>query len=141
MWDERRPGTGHELHPDLALLLCTSGSTGAAKVVRLSHDNVQSNADAIAHYLHIDPHDRAVTTLPMAYCYGLSVINSHLHRGAGLVLTSQSVVDPCFWEAFRGRSAPRASPVCPTPSICSTASGSPTSSSPISATSPRPEVD
>ncbi len=115
-WDERRPGTAHELHPDLALLLCTSGSTGAAKVVRLSHDNVQSNAAAIARYLHIDHHDRAATTLPMAYCYGLSVINSHLHRGAGLVLTSQSVVDPCFWEAFRA-TAPPASPACPTPSI------------------------
>jgi acyl-coenzyme A synthetase/AMP-(fatty) acid ligase len=41
----------------------------------------------------------------MSYCYGLSVINSHLLRGAGLVLTDLSVVDPCFWELFRDRGA------------------------------------
>ena len=103
--EERRDGTRHELHPDLALLLSTSGSTGSPKLVRLSHGNLQSNAEAIAEYLAIAPGDRAATTLPMSYCYGLSVINSHLLRGAGLVLTSLSVVDPCFWDLFRSRGA------------------------------------
>lgn len=103
--DERRTGTRHELHPDLALLLSTSGSTGSPKLVRLSHANLQANAESIAQYLSIGPDDRAVTTLPMSYCYGLSVINSHLLRGAGLVLTGLSVVDPCFWELFRRRGA------------------------------------
>ena len=103
--DERRTGTRHELHPDLALLLSTSGSTGSPKLVRLSHANLQSNAESIAEYLNIGPDDRAATTLPMSYCYGLSVINSHLLRGAGLVLTGLSVVDPCFWELFRRRGA------------------------------------
>ncbi|WP_258190888.1 AMP-binding protein [Arthrobacter sp. PAMC25284] len=104
-FDERRPGTAHELHPDLALLLSTSGSTGSPKLVRLSHANVQSNAEAIADYLGIGPGDRAATTLPMSYSYGLSVINSHLLRGAGLVLTEHSVVDPCFWDLFRSAGA------------------------------------
>ena len=103
--EERRPGTRHELHPDLALLLSTSGSTGSPKLVRLSHANLQSNAESISEYLNISPDDRAATTLPMSYCYGLSVINSHLLRGAGLVLTELSVVDPCFWELFRSRGA------------------------------------
>lgn len=103
--EERRPGTRHELHPDLALLLSTSGSTGSPKLVRLSHKNLQSNAESIAEYLGIDSGDRAVTTLPISYCYGLSVINSHLLRGAGLVLTDLSVVDPCFWELFRSQGA------------------------------------
>nr|WP_223987334.1 AMP-binding protein [Arthrobacter sp. NicSoilB8] len=103
--EERRPGTRHELHPDLALLLSTSGSTGSPKLVRLSHENLQSNAESISEYLDIGPTDRAATTLPMSYCYGLSVINSHLLRGAGLVLTGLSVVDPCFWELFRRRGA------------------------------------
>jgi len=49
--DERRAGTRHELHPDLALLLRTSGSTGSPKLVRLSHGNLQSNAESIAEYL------------------------------------------------------------------------------------------
>ncbi|MEC5200337.1 acyl-CoA synthetase (AMP-forming)/AMP-acid ligase II [Arthrobacter sp. PL16] len=103
--DERWPGTRHELHPDLALLLSTSGSTGSPKLVRLSRRNLEENARSIAQYLGIGPDDRAATTLPFSYCYGLSVINSHLMQGAGLVLTDLSVVDPCFWEVFRERSA------------------------------------
>ena len=91
----------HELHPDLALLLSTSGTTGSAKLVRLSHDNVDSNAAAIASYLSIRPTDLAATTLPMHYCYGLSVINSHLSAGAAMFLTDLSVVDTCFWDAVR----------------------------------------
>ncbi|HET7329096.1 MAG TPA: AMP-binding protein [Nocardioidaceae bacterium] len=102
-WDvlERREGTAHDLHPDLALLLSTSGSTGSPKLVRLSHENVNSNAEAIADYLALRDTDRAATTLPIHYCYGLSVLNSHLLRGAGIILTELSVVDPCFWRLFR----------------------------------------
>jgi acyl-CoA synthetase (AMP-forming)/AMP-acid ligase II len=88
----------HELHPDLALLLPTSGSTGSPKLVRLSHENLDSNALAIAEALRIRPDDRAATTLPLHYCYGLSVAHSHLAVGASLVLTDLSVVDPCFWD-------------------------------------------
>jgi acyl-CoA synthetase (AMP-forming)/AMP-acid ligase II len=100
-FQERRAVSAHDLHPDLALLLSTSGSTGSPKLVRLSHQNVQANAESIADYLRIRSGDRAATTLPMHYCYGLSVINSHLLRGAGLILTDLSVVDTCFWDLFR----------------------------------------
>ncbi|MGW6568597.1 AMP-binding protein [Streptomyces sp. NPDC054975] len=99
--EERRPTSAHTLHPDLALLLSTSGSSGSPKLVRLSYENLQANADAIATYLDIRDTDRAATTLPMHYCYGLSVIHSHLLRGAGLVLTGLSVADACFWDLFR----------------------------------------
>lgn len=102
---EVRPGTRHDLHPDLALLLGTSGSTGTPKLVRLSHENLHSNAAAIAAYLHLSGTDRAATTLPLQYCYGLSVVNSHLHAGASLWLTSGSVVDSGFWEDFRAAGA------------------------------------
>ncbi|CAN5133587.1 AMP-binding protein [soil metagenome] len=98
---ERRSGSTHELHPDLALMLSTSGSTGSPKLVRLSAENVASNAAAIASYLGIGPDDVAITTLPMHYCYGLSVLTSHLAAGASVVLSDLSVVDPCFWDAVR----------------------------------------
>ncbi|WP_242638745.1 AMP-binding protein [Mycolicibacterium sp. S2-37] len=88
------------LHDDLALLLSTSGSTGSPKLVRLSRDNLLSNAEAIAAYLNIGENDCAPTVLPMSYCYGLSVVHSHLLRGARLLLTDRSVVDPRFWELF-----------------------------------------
>jgi len=97
----RHRGGRHRLHDDLALLLSTSGSTGSPKLVRLSRTNLASNAAAIAEYLDIRETDRAATTLPMSYCYGLSVIHSHLLRGAGLVLTDHSVVDDEFWGLFR----------------------------------------
>lgn len=103
--DEHAAGTSHDLHPDLALLLSTSGSTGSPKLVRLSHDNVRSNAAAIAAYLGIREDDRAATTLPMHYCYGLSVVNSHLLSGAGLMLTERSVVEEEFWAEFAAAGA------------------------------------
>lgn len=99
--DERRSESAHALHPDLALLLSTSGSTGSPKLVRLSAENLQANAESVATYLGINDTDRAATTLPMHYCYGLSVIHSHLLRGAGLILTERSVADADFWEEFR----------------------------------------
>jgi acyl-coenzyme A synthetase/AMP-(fatty) acid ligase len=99
--EERRAISVHVLHPDLALLLSTSGSTGSPKLVRLSHENLQANAESIAAYLGIRTTDRAATTLPMHYCYGLSVINSHLLHGAALILTELSVADSCFWELLR----------------------------------------
>ncbi|MFJ5956996.1 AMP-binding protein [Paenarthrobacter sp. NPDC092416] len=91
----------HDLHPELALLVSTSGSTGSPKLVRLSAASVQANAAAIAEYLHLRPSDTAATTLPLSYCYGMSVVNSHLLVGASLALTDLSVVDPCFWDMVR----------------------------------------
>jgi acyl-CoA synthetase (AMP-forming)/AMP-acid ligase II len=91
----------HDLHPELALLLSTSGSTGAAKLVRLSNENLASNASAIAEYLAITPQDCAITSLPMQYCYGLSVLHSHLAQGAGIALTERSVTEPEFWRHCR----------------------------------------
>ena len=87
-----------DLHPDLALLLSTSGSTGSPKLVRLSRDNLLANATSIASYLGITAADRAMTSLPLHYCYGLSVLNSHLVSGGAVVLTDLSVADECFWE-------------------------------------------
>jgi acyl-CoA synthetase (AMP-forming)/AMP-acid ligase II/acyl carrier protein len=96
--EHRRSAPAHTLHPDLALLLSTSGSTGSPRLVRLSHDNLDANARSIASYLQLTPDDRAITSLPLHYCYGLSVLNSHLAAGASVTLTDLSVVDPCFWD-------------------------------------------
>lgn len=88
----------HLLHPDLALLLSTSGSTGSPKLVRLSHDNLTSNAAAIAEGLGLRADDRAITSLPLHYCYGLSVLHSALLAGGGIVVTERSVTDDEFWR-------------------------------------------
>jgi acyl-coenzyme A synthetase/AMP-(fatty) acid ligase len=95
---EYRPGTTTGLHPDLALLLSTSGSTGSPKLVRLSRDNLLANARSITDYLELRSTDVAITSLPLHYCYGLSVLHSHLLVGASVVLTDLSVADECFWD-------------------------------------------
>lgn len=89
-----------ELFPQLALLLTTSGSTGSPKLVRQSYDNIQSNAEAIAAYLELDETERPITTLPMNYTYGLSIINSHLLAGATILLTEDSLMERSFWKFF-----------------------------------------
>ena len=88
------------LHEDLALLLGTSGSTGSPKLVRQSRRNLQANAEAIAAYLHITPDDRPITSLPLHYTYGFSVLGSHLHAGATLLVTDRSVMEKPFWQFF-----------------------------------------
>lgn len=102
-----RPGWRNDVaalpppHPDLRVLLSTSGSTGDPKLVRLSGANIAANAESIAEYLQIRPTDRAATTLPLFYSYGLSVLNSYLGAGAALVLLTDSVTDRGFWEVAR----------------------------------------
>lgn len=86
------------INESLALLLATSGSTGSPKLVRLSEQNLISNADSIINYLNISPSEHAITSLPMHYSYGLSVINSHLRAGATIVLTDRSLMDSEFWR-------------------------------------------
>ena len=93
------------IHPDLALLLTTSGSTGSPKLVRLTQRNLQSNADSIAEYLHITANERPVTSLPMYYSYGLSVINSHFVMGATVLLTNKTVFDSGFWSFVKDEKA------------------------------------
>ena len=94
-----------DIHPDLALLLTTSGSTGSPKLVRLSYENLRSNAESIAQYLGITSEERPITSLPMYYSYGLSVINSHLIKGATLLLTDKPVIQKDFWTFAKKQKA------------------------------------
>jgi long-chain acyl-CoA synthetase len=93
-----------DIHPDLGILLSTSGSTGSPKLVRLTSRNLQANAESIAEYLQLTPDEKPVTSLQMAYSYGLSVINSHLLVGAALVLTDCGVLQREFWNVVERHS-------------------------------------
>lgn len=93
----RRESAG-KLAPELSLLLSTSGSTGTPKLVRLSAANLAANAKAIAASLSISPSQRAVTSLPLCYSYGLSILGSHLVAGAAVAVTELSPMTPAFWR-------------------------------------------
>lgn len=95
---DRRIG---QINSDLALLLGTSGSTGNPKFVRLSNENVLSNAKSIAEYLKLDQNDLPITTLPPSYTYGLSIIHSHLLVGSTIAVTEKTFFDREFWDFFR----------------------------------------
>ncbi len=75
--ERRSDRSAHDLHPDLALMMSTSGSTGAPKLVRLSNRNLDANARSIAEFQRLSSADRGITSLPLHYCYGLSVLNAH----------------------------------------------------------------
>ena len=96
-WAERF-ATDH-VHPDLAVLLTTSGSTGNPKLVRLSREAVLANAEQIATVLDITADDVAITTLPLFYSYGMSVLHSHLLRGATVILERTGLMQRDFWSA------------------------------------------
>lgn len=87
---------GYEINPDVLLCLTTSGTTGSPKLVKLTEKNLRSNAESIAEYLKITESERAITSLPMYYSFGMSVINSHLIKGATLLLTDKAVIQREF---------------------------------------------
>lgn len=95
----------YPLFPELALLLTTSGSTGSQKLVRQSYANVKANAESIAEYLGLGEKERPITTLPMNYTYGLSIINSHLLVGATILITDKSLMQKEFWRFFKEQGA------------------------------------
>ncbi len=95
----------YKLADELALLLTTSGSTGSPKLVRQSVRNIEVNTRSIVEYLDITENDRAITTLPMSYTYGLSIIQTHLAQGAAVILTDATLMDKCFWRLVREQEA------------------------------------
>lgn len=90
-----------ELNEDLALLLTTSGSTGSPKLVRQSYKNIEANTKSIVEYLQLNETERAITTLPMNYTYGISIINTHLWVGASIILTEKGLMQKEFWQQMK----------------------------------------
>lgn len=95
----------YPLYEELCLMLTTSGSTGSPKFVRQSYENVYDNAMSIVRYLELDDTERPITTLPMNYTYGLSIINSHLLVGATILLTDKGFMQKEFWDFFKSEEA------------------------------------
>lgn len=74
-----------------AEIIFTSGSTGLPKGVELSHKNLIANTSSIIKYLHLTAQDRMLVVLPFYYCYGLSLLHTHLRVGGSLVLNNSFI--------------------------------------------------
>lgn len=95
----------YDLYGELSLLLTTSGSTGSPKLVRHSYRNLEEQAKNIATFFELDGTERPMVSLPIMYTMGVSMINSHLYRGATLLLSEESLLSKRFWEFFKGEKA------------------------------------
>ncbi len=72
----------------VAEIIFTSGSTGEPKGVMISHQNISANTDAIIEYLKLTEKDIIGVVLPFFYCYGLSLMHTHLKVGGSMVLNN-----------------------------------------------------
>jgi acyl-CoA synthetase (AMP-forming)/AMP-acid ligase II len=74
-----------------AALMFTSGTTGRPRIVRITHRNIQANTESIIKYLDLSSEERMMVILPFFYCYGTSLLHTHLRAGAALVLSNSFV--------------------------------------------------
>lgn len=90
-----------------AVLMFTSGTTARPRAVRVTHDNIRANTDSIIDYLALDRDDQMLVVLPFSYCYGASLLHTHLRVGASLCLCDtltfpESVVEMLAQERCTG---------------------------------------
>ncbi len=78
---------------DLAALMFTSGSTGRPRGVMVSHRNIMANTESIIRCLQLTERDRIMDVLPFHYCFGTSLLHTHLRVGGSVV------VEPRFMYA------------------------------------------
>ncbi|MEI6260870.1 MAG: AMP-binding protein, partial [Deltaproteobacteria bacterium] len=74
---------------DTAAILFTSGSTGSPRGVMLSHANIRYNTDDIVAFQGLTDADIHQVVLPFSYCFGASLLHTHLRVGAALVLNTR----------------------------------------------------
>ncbi len=79
------PAPGNETSD--AVYLFTSGTTARPRIVRLTHRNIQANTASIIACLNLTAGDRVMAFLPFHYCFGTSLLHTHLRVGGSLVLS------------------------------------------------------
>ena len=81
------PATPADFDPDQdAALMLTSGTTARPRAVRVTHRNIQANTNSIVEYLELDSAERILVILPFYYCFGTSLLHSHLRVGGSVAL-------------------------------------------------------
>lgn len=90
-----------QMHPQLSMLMTTSGTMGSPKLVRHKYGNIESNAKNVANIFGWTIDDRGIIDLPMQYTMGLNVITSHLYAGATVLLVESNLLSPNYWKFIK----------------------------------------
>ena len=93
------------INENLSLLIPTSGSMGSPKFVRQSYQNIMTNIEQVTQSLNVKASDRSITTMPLNYTYGLSIVNSHLFNGASIIVNNHTLIDKSFWNILNNKKA------------------------------------
>ena len=102
---EKKKKIKNLINENLSLLIPTSGSMGSPKFVRQSYQNIITNIDQVTKSLNVKASDRSITTMPLNYTYGLSIINSHLFNGASIIVNNHTLIDKNFWNIINNKKA------------------------------------
>ena len=97
----RTPHPVYAVHPELELLMTTSGSTGSPKLVRYKKGNLEANAKNVAKAFGWTAKERPLCDLAMNYTMGLNVVNTHIYAGATVYLTHENIMSAPYWDFIK----------------------------------------
>jgi len=97
------PATSCDPDSDAALMF-TSGTTARPKAVRITHANLHANTTAITAYLGLERSDRMLVILPFHYCFGASLLHTHLAVGGSVVLCNSFTFPETAVDLIAGES-------------------------------------
>jgi O-succinylbenzoic acid--CoA ligase len=109
------------VEPGDALVVATSGTTGAPNAAVLTHEAITASALATSHALGVDPAaDRWLACLPLAHVGGLSVVTRALRTGTPLTVhagfdaaaVEQAAADGCTLTSLVPTALARIDPAC-----------------------------
>ncbi|MGU3375816.1 AMP-binding protein [Chryseobacterium sp. M5A1_1a] len=86
------------IHPDIKILLSTSGTTGIPKLVKLSDENLYQNALSILEYMPILESDAVPLNVPINFVYGFSIFTTNCMRAGRIVCSDKDIMQKAFWE-------------------------------------------
>src|ERR1700752_5073437 len=55
----------------------------------VSHGNLIANTEAIIRSQHLGTDEKAMLIMPVSYCFGASILHTHLYQGGGVVFDSR----------------------------------------------------
>jgi len=97
---KRKNAPEYAIHPNIKMLLSTSGTTGSPRFVKLSDDNLVQNAWSIVDYMPIQSGDVAPLNVPIVFVYGLSIFTTNCMAAGTIVCTDKDILQPAFWTDF-----------------------------------------